>query len=98
MECVISFCLGCDDKNLGASFEWGGAWVKMPRINGFSRNMNSIKFSHTGWNIKVWEKIQQAFWGEIKPDVVYRHMKGGIIEANLRDKDGDQDCLPFCWF
>ena len=41
-EWVISFCLGCNDKNLGASFDWGGAWVKMPRINPFSRNVNSI--------------------------------------------------------
>ena len=24
-EGVISFCLGCDGKNLGASFEWGEA-------------------------------------------------------------------------
>ena len=23
-EWVISFCVGCDDKNLGASFEWRG--------------------------------------------------------------------------
>ena len=41
-EKVISFCLGPDDKNLGASFEWGVAWVKMPWINAFSRNVNSI--------------------------------------------------------
>ena len=26
----ISFCLERDDKNLGTSFEWGGAWVQMP--------------------------------------------------------------------
>ena len=24
-------------------------------------------FSRTWWNIKVWKKIQQAFWREIKP-------------------------------
>ena len=29
-------------KNLRASFEWGGAWVKMPRINALPRNVNSI--------------------------------------------------------
>ena len=39
---VISFCLRCDDKNLGASFECGGTWVKMPRFNAFSRNVNTI--------------------------------------------------------
>ena len=38
--------LGRDDKNLGASFDWGrGAWVKTPRINAFSRNVNSINLT-----------------------------------------------------
>ena len=41
-EWIISFCLGCDDKNLGESFEWGATWVKMPRFNTFSRNVNTI--------------------------------------------------------
>ena len=44
-EWVISHCLGCDGKDLGESFEWeegGEAWVKMPRFNGFSRNVNTI--------------------------------------------------------
>ena len=31
-----------DDKNLGTSFEWGEAWEKMPQINAFSRDVNSI--------------------------------------------------------
>ena len=45
-----------DDKNLGESFEWGGAWVKISQINAFSRNVNSINlkiFTATWWNIKV---------------------------------------------
>ena len=34
-------CLGCDDKNLGESFEWGGGTsIKIPRFNEFSRNVN----------------------------------------------------------
>ena len=41
-EWVIFFCLGCDGKNLGASFEWRKKWVKMPRFNAFSRNVNTI--------------------------------------------------------
>ena len=31
-----------DDKNLGASFEWGRSLVKIPRFNAFSRNVNTI--------------------------------------------------------
>ena len=34
--------MGRDDKTLGANFDWGGTWVKTPRINAFSRNVNSI--------------------------------------------------------
>ena len=37
--------IGRDDENLVESFEWGGAWVKTPRINVFSRNMNSINLT-----------------------------------------------------
>ena len=32
-------------QQLGVSFEWGSAWVKMPRINSFLRNMNSINLN-----------------------------------------------------
>ena len=48
-EWVISFCPGRDDKNVGASFEWERGWVKMPQINAFSMNMNSI-------NLKIFLK------------------------------------------
>ena len=37
--------MGRDDKTLGPSFNWGGAWVKTPRINAFSRNVNSINLT-----------------------------------------------------
>ena len=30
-------------------------------------NVKFENFSHIWWNIKVWEKIQQAFWREINP-------------------------------
>ena len=59
-----SFCLGLDDKNLGASFEWREAWVKMPRIHFLGERDKFEYFPHTLRNIKVWEKIQQAFWRE----------------------------------
>ena len=55
-----SFCLGRDDKNLGASFEWREAWVKMPRIHFLGERDKFEYFPHTLWNINVWEKIQQA--------------------------------------
>ena len=37
--------IGRDDKTLGPSFNWGQAWVKTPRINAFSRNVNSINLA-----------------------------------------------------
>ena len=46
-EWVTSSSLGRDDKNLGRSFEWEEPSVKMPRINAFSGNVNSI-------NLKLW--------------------------------------------
>ena len=53
-------------------------------------------FSHTWWNIQVLEKTQLTFLREIKPYGVYRNMKGFILEEILKDKDGNQHCLPFC--
>ena len=41
-EWVISFCLERDDKNLGASFESGGARVKMSRFDAFCRNVSPL--------------------------------------------------------
>ena len=55
VEWVISFCLGQDDKNLWASCEWGGAWVKMPRIDAFFRNVNSI-------NLYIFPTHGRVFW------------------------------------
>ena len=43
-------------KTFTWSFEWGtGAWVKMHRFNAYSRNVNTINFSHIWWNIQVRE-------------------------------------------
>ena len=41
-----------------------GAWVKMPRFNAFSRNVNTInwKFFPTHGGIYKSEKIPQEFW------------------------------------
>ena len=43
--------------------------VEMPRFNAFSRNVNAmnLKFFPTHGGIYKLEKIQQAFWREIKP-------------------------------
>ena len=62
-EWVISSCLVRDYKNLGASFERGGAWVKMPLINVFCRNVNSINLN------KIFERKFNKHFGEriIKP-------------------------------
>ena len=66
-EWVISFCLGCDGKNFVASFEYGGAWVKMSRFNAFSRNLNAInlKIFLTHVEIYVFERKHKKYSGEI---------------------------------
>ena len=60
---------------------------KNASIYAFSRNVNFYhkfrKFSHTWRNIKIWDKIQQVFWREIKPQGIYRNMKEFILETNL---------------
>ena len=60
-------------NNYAWNFEWGmGAWVKMPRSNAFSRNMNTIKLNvfSTHSTIYTLKKIQHAFLRETKPLVV----------------------------
>ena len=54
----------------------------MPRINAFSRNMNSITLKIFPTNGGI-EKFERNFWTEIKPWGVYRNIKGCILEANL---------------
>ena len=83
------FCLGGNrfSKKSPWSFEWGnGAWVKMHRLNEFSRNVNIInwKIFPTHGGIYKLEKIQQAFWREITPWGVLKNMKGCILDANLK--------------
>ena len=57
-------------KNSAWNFEWGAeTWRKMRRFNAFSRNVNTINlkvFPTRGGRDKL-EKIQQAFWRQIKP-------------------------------
>ena len=62
-EWVIFSCLVRDYKNLGASFERGGAWVKMPLVNVFCRNVNAINLN------KIFERKFNKHFGEriIKP-------------------------------
>ena len=43
------FWLGCE--TLGASFKWGGAWVKMAWINASLRNVNSINSKHFPYRV-----------------------------------------------
>ena len=46
-----------------------GAWLKMPRFNAFSTNVNTINFKifPTHGGIHKLEKIQQTFWRDTKP-------------------------------
>ena len=55
-------------------------------FNAFSRNVNNINRKDFPTHDKIYkpEKIQQAFWREIKPKVNQRKMKGCIPEANLQ--------------
>ena len=56
-------------ENSAWSFEWGTrAWIKMHRFNAFFRNVNAINLKNlpTHGGIYKLEKIQQAFWREIK--------------------------------
>ena len=103
----FSFCIGRDDQNLDASFEWVGARVKMLRINAFSRNVTPLiwKFSLHMVNINVWEKIHQPFWRERErekeresPREFIKKWKIGFLRLILKDQGGNQDYLPFCWF
>ena len=66
LELVIIFSLGCYDKNLGVIFDWGRAWVKMPRYNAFSRNVNImyLKILRTHGVIYKFEKEFNKHSGE----------------------------------
>ena len=63
------FCLGGRKQSSTWSFDWRTeAWVKLHRFNAFSRNVNIINWKNfrTQDGIYKSEKIQQAFWREIK--------------------------------
>ena len=94
---VFSFCPERDDKNLGTSFEWGGAWVQMPPVNTFSRNVNPINFSHILWNVKVWEKTQHTSILE-RDKALESTGKYEKMYSWSQSHVGNWDCLPFCWF
>ena len=54
---------------------------------------------HTWWNIEVWEKIQQVFWrGRQSPREFLEIWKDVSLRLIVKDKGGNRDCLPFCWF
>ena len=93
----ISFCLERDDKNLGTSFEWGGAWVQMPQVNTFSRNVNPINFSHILWNVEVWVKIHHTSILE-RDKALESTWKYEKMYSWSQSHGGNWDCLPFCWF
>ena len=98
---VISLFLGYDNKNLGASFEWRGAWVKMPRFNAFYRNVYAINLkiipTHGGiykcerkFNKHSGEKLSLNDFIDLWKDVSLRLI--------LKDKGGNQQYLLLCWF
>ena len=69
-ETDFSFCLGRDHMDLGESFEWKGAWVKMPQINAFSMDVNSIilKFlPHMGEDKSLRENLTSISKTEMNP-------------------------------
>ena len=78
------FALGGNrfSKNSACSFEWiTGAWVKMYRFDAFFRSVNS---KYQLWTANIFptyggicksEKIQQAFWREIKPSGVMEYKR-----------------------
>ena len=78
------FALGGNrfSKNSACSFEWiTGAWVKMYRFDAFFRCVNS---KYQLWTANIFptyggicksEKIQQAFWREIKPSGVMEYKR-----------------------
>ena len=98
---VTTFWLGLDDNNLGVSFEWGGAWVKMPRIISFSRNVISInlKSFSTHGGIQRFEKKFNKHSGERwNPGEFLEIWKGASLGLILKDLSSNEDCVPFCWF
>ena len=73
-------------RTWGRSFEWGGAWVKIPRINAFSRNVNStnLKIFPTHGGIFKFERKFNKHSGERERERE-REIKsqGVILEANV---------------
>ena len=57
-------------RELGGEF-WMGRGMSKNASNHYifweCERHKSEKIFHTWWNVNVWEKLQQAFWREIKP-------------------------------
>ena len=73
-------------KNFARSFEWGtGVWVKMPRFNAFSRNVNTVNPNffprHSG--LYKLEKIQQPF------QRTFYHFLGSTLRVKIFFKKRD---------
>ena len=100
----FSFCIGRDDQNLDASFEWVRAWVKMLRINAFSRNVTPLiwKFSLHMVEYKCLREnsttILERERERESPREFIKKWKNVFLRLILKDKGGNQDYLPFCWF
>ena len=74
----------------------------MPRIYAFSRNVNSINLNtfpiHGG--VKKFERKFNNNSGERDKaiDSLQKYKKGVSLRLILKDKGGNQDCLPFWLF
>ena len=71
----------------------------MPRINAFSRNVNSIslKIFPTVTGIQKFERKRNKLSGERQsPREFIKMQKDVSLRLILKDKGGNQECLPFC--
>ena len=90
-------------QELGGEFWVGEAWVKMPRINAFTRNLNSINLGifPTHGGIEKFERKFKKHSGERDKALgswCILVSKDVSLRLILKDKGGNQDCLPLCWF
>ena len=85
-------------QKLGREFWVGrGAWVKMPRFNGFSRSVNTrnLKIFPTHGGTYIFERKFNKHYEERKPKEVYKNTK---VSLRLIMKGTYLHCLPCCWF
>ena len=87
-EKVTFLCLWCDDKSLETSFEWEGAWVKMPRFNAFSRSGNTINLKTFPAHCEIYEferKFSKHSGERSSPEEFIKIWKC-ILETNLEEQ------------